>query len=196
MSGPTAGTPAPAGGEPSRARWWQRGLDWLAVGVLAAAFLPASVAKIVHPQEFADHLALHSTLPLVLVPVVVAFLPWLELTCGLCLVLRVAVREAALLLSILLVLFIAYALRQRTELECGCGILPRRLDSLDRWPWVALRDLVLLCCSLCLAWPSHGRFRLPFGARGRRNTSGAAPDTHPGGRVPEGIGARKERVEQ
>src|SRR5438270_1320942 len=72
-----------------------RSLSLVCRYILAAVFLMAAVTKIANLRGFAYQLDLHSGLPEDLSVVIAAVLPWLELTCGLCLALGRAVREAA-----------------------------------------------------------------------------------------------------
>jgi uncharacterized membrane protein YphA (DoxX/SURF4 family) len=77
---------------------------------------------------------------------IATFLPWLELTCGVCLVFGWAVREAALTAAFLLILFIAASVASRTD-DCQCFFVP---TVLSHWPWWshALRDTAFLLCAL------------------------------------------------
>jgi uncharacterized membrane protein YphA (DoxX/SURF4 family) len=117
--------------------------------LVAAAFLAAALTKIADPHAFADHLLLHSSLPYWLAIGIASVLPWLELTCGCCLALGIAVREAALIAALLLAVFLVYSLFQRDAAACGCFLFPEPLDAANRWPWTPLRNLVLLACA---AW--------------------------------------------
>lgn len=78
-------------------------------------------------QDSFDQLVLHSRMPLRLAWLVTIFLPWLELTCGFCLVQGAAVREAAVLLSLPLELLLAWPLFQPDAAECGRLLFPRAL---------------------------------------------------------------------
>ena len=53
--------------------------------LLATVFLMAAASKMADPNGFAERVFLHSGLPEGVARLVVALLPWLELTCGLCL---------------------------------------------------------------------------------------------------------------
>jgi uncharacterized membrane protein YphA (DoxX/SURF4 family) len=122
--------------------------------LLAAAFLASALTKILEPDAFAGQMA-HSGLPVGMARVVIAVLPWLELTCGFCLALGIAVREAALIVAILLVVFIPYAFIHRNDSNCGCLLLPRAVEPINRWPWLPLRNGVLLGCAVWNLWPER-----------------------------------------
>ncbi len=106
----------------------------------------AAVGKIIDPQAFADRVLLHSVFSPVLGRVVVMILPWLELTCGLCLALGYAAREAAAILAVLLVAFVGYLLLAPADQDCGCFLL-RPSQPIGR-PWHVAGNLLLLLCTL------------------------------------------------
>src|SRR5438309_7987543 len=98
----------------------------------------AAVSKIVNLREFENQVLLHSSLPHVLARVLpgvdvqmsftltrimAAGLPWLELTCGLCLVFGWAFRESAFVAALLLTLFTAQSIASRSE-DCQCFFFP------------------------------------------------------------------------
>jgi uncharacterized membrane protein YphA (DoxX/SURF4 family) len=143
--------------------------------VLAAIFLMAAVTKITDLHRFEDQVLLHTSLPSWLGTGVVILLPWVELTCGLCLALGYAVREAALLLSLVLLPLFCYSLVHIDEGDCRCYIFPDLLPAPGWWP--PIRDLFLLLCSLCLAFPFAGVFVLLRPVR--RFGNAAAPSAPP-----------------
>lgn len=146
MSGTCIDTPPPRpSAEPPRGwRLWKTGCRYL----LAIAFLAAALTKVLDPGPFVRQVA-DSGLPAAVAAVVSAILPWLELTCGFCLAFGVAVREAAAIASGLLILFLIYSLFHRAEGDCGCLLFPEVLQPINRWPWLPLRNLLLLACA---AW--------------------------------------------
>lgn len=147
MSGPPATSPSPGVlGKAGNFRVLVL-LRHLCRLLLAVVFLMAAVTKITRPHDFIDGLILHSRLPLWLAWPAGVYLPWLELTCGFCLLLGVAQREAALLLSLLLVFFLAWPLFQQGSGECGCFLFPRALGPLNEGWGALLRNLSLLGCS-------------------------------------------------
>lgn len=149
MSGTTTASPSPAPAV-DRPAW---PITLLAHGcrfALAAVFLMAALSKLANPYEFSDRLLLHSSLPHGLGLVVVAVLPWLELTCGICLALGYAVREAALILAVLLVLFVVYLLGFAGETPCGCFVfMPAASRSSPMWVQL-VRDAVLLATAVVI----------------------------------------------
>jgi len=118
----------------------------LALGVV---FCYASLDKIVDPAGFAEAVANYRLLPGALVPAMAIVLPWLELICGVLLILGRLTGGAAALVSVLMLLFIGalgLAMLRGIDIACGCfsntatGSVPLWLDL--------IRDLVLLAAAL------------------------------------------------
>src|SRR5580704_6284144 len=107
MNGSITTSPSPARVSNSpRACLGRRLLHLFCRYLIGGVILLAAVTKITEPLVFVERLELHSGLPLFLARAVGNYLPWLELTCGFCLVLGVAVREAVVPLVGLLLLFL------------------------------------------------------------------------------------------
>ncbi len=140
MSGSTADFPHSAPAREGRAKWLGHGCRY----TLAGVFLMAAVTKITALEAFADQLVLHSALPTSVAQVVAAILPWLELTCSLCLLAGVAVREAAVILAILLLAFTVHLIAHPVEVDCGCLLLPVRPQPAMAKFWSLSRNLLLL----------------------------------------------------
>jgi hypothetical protein len=119
--------------------------------VLAVVFLMAGVTKVTDLHGFADEVLVHSGLPDFAGTVVAASLPWLELTCGACLLAGYAVREAAFLLIILLTMLLVYSLLHLHEPDCACFVFPRP-QAFTVWWWPPLRNALLLLCGVGTAW--------------------------------------------
>jgi hypothetical protein len=128
--------------------------------VLAAIFLMAAVTKVMDLDRFARLVVDESGLREEVAVWVAAWLPWLELTAAGCLVFGYAVREAALLLAVLLVIFLGYSLVHLLlpgsspvpldQTDCGCFFFPRVLPETFGW-WLPVRNLMLLGCAVCVA---------------------------------------------
>jgi uncharacterized membrane protein YphA (DoxX/SURF4 family) len=132
---------------------------WVCRWTLAVVFLMAGATKVADLRGFHDDLRLHLALPETLIFGIAVFLPWLELTCGICLALGYAVREAAVLLAGQLVLLVVYSLFHLDEGDCGCFFFPRPAVPWPWW-WPVLRNGLLLVGSVILACrapaPSEG----------------------------------------
>ena len=120
-----------------------RALTTAARYLVGGVFLLAALSKITDLAGFEDRLILRGELPAWVVWPLVYILPWLELTCGLCLVLRYAVREAALLTCLLLAAFLVFGLWHGSDADCGCLLIPGLPRDMPAW-WFPVRDGVLL----------------------------------------------------
>ncbi len=176
MNGPPDSCLAPAPSDRRSEGCLSRLVNLFCRYLLAAVFLAAAVTKITDLAAFENQVLLHSNLPYAVGVAVVVILPWLELVCGICLALGHAVREAAAVIAVLLVLFIAYSLAFRTGPDCHCFFVRLPLAETGWW-WPPLRNLIFLLCSLRVAWP-----RLTIPARVRRGGAGEGvtvpPPTH------------------
>lgn len=147
-SGTTTTDPSPAREDKRPWReWLPRLVNRVCRWVLAVVFVMAGVTKITDLHGFADDVLLHSGLPYSVGVVVAAVLPWLELTCGLCLLGGYAVREAAVLLGILLILLFVYSLLHVNDPDCACFVFPKP-QALALWWWPPLRNALLLACAV------------------------------------------------
>jgi uncharacterized membrane protein YphA (DoxX/SURF4 family) len=91
--------------------------------MLGLIFVFASIEKIVNPGYFAAVIQNYQIIPDALVNLIAIFLPWLELTCALLLILGLWYRSAATILAFLLVAFIIIllsAIIRGLNIECGC----------------------------------------------------------------------------
>ncbi len=111
--------------------------------VLGCLFFYVGLQKILHPYEFAEAVLAYRLLPEILVGVVVAVLPWVELASGLCLVAGLKRRSCLLILSGLLTVFLVVILitmARGLKIDCGCGLFSQRQVG----PAAILEDLFLL----------------------------------------------------
>jgi uncharacterized membrane protein YphA (DoxX/SURF4 family) len=90
---------------------------------LGAVFIYASLDKIANPSGFATAIGYYRMLPYVLIPPMAAVLPWLELACGLALILNRWIAGASLLIVLMNAIFIiaiTAALMRGLDITCGC----------------------------------------------------------------------------
>lgn len=127
-------------------------LAFVARVVLGCVFIYASLDKIRHPELFAEAVYNYQLSPEVGVNLVAIWLPWLEFWCGVLLVLGLWVRGGILILSGLMVVFLAALginLARGLDIHCGCfttqGTDPMTLLTL-------LRDSLFLILALYLFW--------------------------------------------
>jgi len=123
--------------------------------VLGGVFIYASLDKIQHPELFAEAVYNYQLSPEVAVNLVALWLPWVELLSGGLLVLGVWVRGSSLILSGLMVVFLASLginLARGLDIHCGCfttqGSDPLTIFTL-------LRDSLFLLLALFLFWLYH-----------------------------------------
>jgi uncharacterized membrane protein YphA (DoxX/SURF4 family) len=127
-------------------------LAFVARVVLGCVFIYASLDKIRHPELFAEAVYNYQLSPEVGVNLVAIWLPWLEFWCGVLLVLGLWVRGSILILSGLMVVFLAALginLARGLDIHCGCfttqGNDPMTLLTL-------FRDSLFLILALYLFW--------------------------------------------
>ncbi|WP_243301344.1 MauE/DoxX family redox-associated membrane protein [Geothrix oryzisoli] len=135
---------------------------WLTLAVrilLGLVFIAAALPKIGDPPAFAKAIWAYQLVPGRLLNPMALALPWLELVCGLALVLGIWVRAAGVWIAALLLSFtlaLSVNLGRRHPVDCGCfGATAHRTEAerLADMRWSVLRDagLLLLCAQLLLA---------------------------------------------
>ena len=99
---------------------------WLTIRVqlaLGAIFIIAALPKIADPPSFAHMIYNYRILPGGLINISSLVMPWVELLCGIALVLGVWRRPALAIVTILLVMFLAaisFNLGRGNAIDCGC----------------------------------------------------------------------------
>jgi len=117
-----------------------------AVGLI---FIYASMDKLLHPSAFAVAVYNYKILPGSLINLVAITLPWLELVCGILLIVGLFPRAAALILSVLLVVFfwaLFISLYRGIDISCGCFTVSTTAEKINI-SYIA-RDLLVLAMSL------------------------------------------------
>ncbi len=113
--------------------------------ILGCVFVYASFDKIAHPADFAKIVYYYHFLPGSAINLFAVILPWVELMCGMALILGLFVESAALLIGILLGIFIvalSSAVIRGLDISCGCFSTS---PSSDKVVWdTIIRDLLLL----------------------------------------------------
>ncbi len=90
------------------------------IGVM---FIVAAMSKFVYPAEFAENLASYRIVPFWAVNFIAVVMPWLELICGLFLIIGLMTRAVAAMLAFFLfgfTLFIAINVIRGIPISCGC----------------------------------------------------------------------------
>ena len=100
--------------------------------MLGGVFIWTGLLKIMDPLEFAQSIANYRIFPRLLVFLLALILPWIELLCGLCLILGLFQETSTMILSGLLVGFlimIIITLFRGIDIDCGCfGAFSRKVD--------------------------------------------------------------------
>ena len=130
------------------------GVGLLARVLVGGVWIAAGVLKLPDPNENVRAVRAYDLLPESAVPVVGHALPILEILVGLCLVLGLLTRVAAVLSVVLLVAFVAgigSAWARGLAIECGCfgGGAGPAANAAAKYPWEIARDVGLLALS---AW--------------------------------------------
>lgn len=127
-------------------RWVLLGCAW----ILGAVMAGAAWSKIADPPGFMRSLYAYLLLPDPLLAPLALFLPWLELLCGLALVLGPGRRGAAAITLALMVVFLGALGINRLRgnpVDCGCfgssHVQKTRDERLRDMDWAMLRDLGL-----------------------------------------------------
>lgn len=117
---------------------------------LGAVFIYAAIPKIADPVAFAGSVAAYRVLPYFWNYAAAAVLPFLELICGMLLILGVRVRTGAIIIAAMNVVFmaaLASAMVRGLDIDCGCF----RQGGEKTAPWVALaRDAVFLAMTVAV----------------------------------------------
>ncbi len=165
---------------------------WLTIRVqlaLGAIFIIAAVPKIADPPSFAHMIYNYRLLPAGLINISSLVMPWVELLCGLALVIGVWRKAALGIIAIMLVVFIAAIsvnLARANAIDCGCfnvSLANRTVeDRLGDMHLDILRDIGMLLM-VAQVW---------FGLRGLDNDSESSPrnlfgraDRRPGDPAPD-----------
>lgn len=134
-------------------------LAWRIVGLLiGAVFIFAGLTKIIDfqpfrvldPMDFARGIDNYKILPWWMSVQLALFLPWLEIICGLALVVRRLYSGALALLLVLLVVFIGVSFAAKARgIDITCGCFGHVSDQLS-FAWHMVLDFAILAAMIAL----------------------------------------------
>jgi uncharacterized membrane protein YphA (DoxX/SURF4 family) len=113
--------------------------------VLGIVFVYASWGKIIDPAAFARIIANYQIVSAGMGNLTALVLPWLELVCGICLIINRWPRGSALIVTGLMVVFMAalgYNIHRGIDVDCGCFTLTEDAPG-SMWLYM-LRDILFL----------------------------------------------------
>jgi uncharacterized membrane protein YphA (DoxX/SURF4 family) len=113
--------------------------------LLGAIFIYASIDKLRYPLEFARIIDAYQLLPENLVGIVAAVLPFLELICGIFLIIGFWVLPSLVWVGLLLIAFMigmGQAYFRGLSIDCGCFSVTGSKSGITTW--TVLRDVLIL----------------------------------------------------
>jgi len=128
--------------------------------VVGLTFIYASYYKIVEPGDFAKSIWYYHLVPGSLINLMAVILPWVELVCGVFLILGIAYRGSVILVGLMTVVFIlaiASAIARGIDLDCGC-FKAAKSSSESTWRSL-LMDLGLIVLLLQLFFSRSKKWR-------------------------------------
>lgn len=114
--------------------------------ILGAVFIYASLEKIQNPAGFAQAIYNYRMVPESLINIMAIVLPWLELICGVLIIVGVFVRGSALLIGAMLAVFIvalSSAILRGLDISCGCFTLEGGRGIAGK---TLIEDILLMVC--------------------------------------------------
>jgi uncharacterized membrane protein YphA (DoxX/SURF4 family) len=125
--------------------------------VLGMVFVYASWDKIIDPAAFGDIIANYQIVSADMGTFTALFLPWLELVCGICLIINRWPRGSALIVTGLMVVFMAalgYNIYRGIDVNCGCFTLTEKAPG-SMWLYL-VRDILFLAMAVVVLFPKAG----------------------------------------
>ena len=91
--------------------------------ILSYVFISASIGKILNPEDFSLAIQNYRILPEILTNLVAIILPWIELYCGIFILLGIFSRASAaslIFLTTIFIIAISSAMMRGLDISCGC----------------------------------------------------------------------------
>jgi len=132
--------------------------------ILGSIFIYASIDKIAFPADFSNSIQGYNILPNFLIKPTTLILPWVELISGILLLVGLFIKESALILTSLMVVFLIALGIQATKgpiEDCGCFGRLVFLSSSNIYVLI-VRDLAFLSLGLVVLF-SHRKLKVVKG---------------------------------
>ena len=113
--------------------------------ILGSVFLWACWDKIIHPEAFALAIANYQIVPEQIANIGALILPWVELACGISLVINRWAHGGALIAAALMLVFmgaLGYNMFRGIDVNCGCFTLDEQAPG-NMWLYL-IRDIIFL----------------------------------------------------
>ncbi len=137
-------------------RWW--GLANVLSWIVGAIFIYAGILKALDPVQFARDIDNYQMLPWSISVMLAFYLPWLEILCGLSLLVRRCYAGGLVMISTLVVVFISASVIARARgIDITCGCFGHFSEKWSFGRHLAI-DLSLLA-GLIVLWILHSRRR-------------------------------------
>lgn len=117
--------------------------------LLGAVFVYACWGKILDPAAFSQVIDNYQIVSTGTGKLAALFLPWLELVCGVCLILNCWPRGSALIAAVLMLVFMAalgYNIYRGIDVNCGCFTLSN--DAPGSMWFYLIRDVLFLAMAV------------------------------------------------
>ena len=142
----TPNPPSPgSGGQAAEENSSFRSISWRIVAIIIGGlFIYGGAVKVIDPAEFARDIDNYKMLPWQSSVWMALYLPWLEIFCGLALIVRVLYRGSVFILTALMALFIVITIMAKARgLDISCGCFGHASKYLS-FAWHLVLDFLLL----------------------------------------------------
>ena len=122
--------------------------------IVGATFIYASYYKIIEPATFAKGIWFYHILPGNMINLMAIFLPWIELVCGIALIVGFQYRGAVALVNIMMIMFIialTSAVYRGISIDCGCFKASQATDSSAMNSLLLDFGLIAMTIQLCFS---------------------------------------------
>ena len=122
--------------------------------VVGITFISASFYKIIEPGDFAKSIWYYHMVPGSIINIMAIILPWLELICGICLIVGFYYRSSVIWINIMMVVFIialTTAVVRGLDIDCGCFKAAKSAGGSALKPLILDFGLIILTIQLWLS---------------------------------------------